>query len=263
MRLVSATRRSAVTAVCATLAGCLPFTGAGVQVRSAPLASNVRAAVGTGDLVGTVVDSATGQPIPNVVLFATTDTAIGAPVTPWKAVTDAQGRFSLSEVPAGWRVVEARAVGYARERHMIVVRRGRVDTLVVALRAGETLLRQQREELSLPTPVTPCRPSDVSSAWLANALVEAIAASPAMGEGGIARVKAEEIRLITKPGMCRRAVAEWEQRNGKALQPPQIYLFELGDAGFALYDPVESLGNNVAVVPVFDRTWRIVRILTF
>jgi hypothetical protein len=130
------------------------------------------------------------------------------------------------------------------------------------MRAGETLLRQQREELSVPTSVTPCRPADVSSAWLANALAEAIAATPSSGDAVIARVKAEQIRLVTKPSLCRKAIALWEARNGKALQPPQVYLFELGDGGFALYDPVESLGNNMAVVPVFDRNWGIARILT-
>jgi hypothetical protein len=262
MRSNIGSRLQAVAAACALFTGCLPFGGTGARARSAPMAKNTSSIVGTGEITGIVMDSSSGQPIRNVVLFATTDTAQGAPLTPWRAETDSAGHFALTDVPAGWRVLEARAVGYARERRTVIVRRGRTDTLWVWMRSGETLLRQQREELSVPTSVTPCRPADVSSAWLANALAEAIAATPSSGDAVIARVKAEQIRLITKPGMCRRAIAIWEQRNGKALQSPQVYLFELGDGGFAIYDPVESLGNNMAVVPVFDRNWVITRVLT-
>jgi hypothetical protein len=205
-----------------------------------------------------VVDSVTGVPVPNVVLFATADTSPGAPVTPWRTTSDGAGRFVLPEVPAGWRVIEARAIGYARHRRTLVVRRGASDTVWVMLRAGSALLAQQREELAHPTAITPCRPADVSSAWLVNALAEAVAAEPMLAP----KVKAEQVKLVTKPAQCRRAIGAWQEQAGKALHAPQVYLFDLGDLGYALYDPVEALGNNEVVVPVLDRSYKLRKVLS-
>lgn len=245
-------------AALALAGGCLPF-GSG-SVGSASLAAprpDSRSVYGTGEIVGMVVDSVSGAPIPNVVLFATTDTSIGAPVTPWRTASDPSGRFVLADVPAGWRVIEARGIGYARQRRTVVVRRGGSDTVWVTMRAGNALLAQQRDELSLPTAVTPCRPADVNAAWLTTALAEALAAP-----GPAARhVSAEQIRLVTKPSLCRRAVTAWQEQAGKPLHDPQVYLFELGDAGYALYDPVEALGSGSVVVPVLDRGFKLLRVL--
>jgi hypothetical protein len=244
----------------ATLAsGCAPMGGAGLLQRpnAAMRPADSRAAIGYGELAGVVIDSATGQPIPNVLLFATTDTAVGAAATPWRATTDANGRFLLTDVPAGWRVIEARGVGYARERRTVVIRRGQRDTIWVQLRTGTALLDEQRRLLSVPTNVTPCRPPDVSSAWLVNALAEGLAA-----DAGAPAPPAEEIRLITRPATCRRAIEAWERHVGKPLHEAQVYLFDLGGRGFALYDPVESVGTNAVVVPVFDRGYRVIRVLT-
>lgn len=237
--------------------GCLPFGGPGRPAVSSAVRADPQKAFGSGELVGVVVDSVTGAPIPNVVLFATTDTSVGAPVTPWRTTTDAEGRFALPDVPAGWRVVEARAIGYARHRRTMLVRRGASDSVWITMRAGRALLAEQREELAIPTAVTPCRPADVSSAWLVSALTEAITADAELSP----KVRAEDVRLVVKPAACRRAIGAWQERAGKALHAPQVYLFELGDLGFALYDPVESLGNTVVVVPVLDRAFRLRKVL--
>lgn len=240
----------------ALMGGCLPFGGPARQA-AAPVRPDASRAFGSGEVVGIVVDSVTGAPIPNVVLFATTDTSVGAPVTPWRATTDSIGRFLLSDVPAGWRIVEARAIGYARHRRTMLVRRGASDTAWIMMRAGSALLVEQREELSVPTAITPCRPGDVSSTWMVNALAEAIA----QDAGLTPKVRAEAVRLVERPGQCRRAIAAWQEHAGKALHNPQVYLFDLGDLGYALYDPVEALGNTVVVVPVLDRSFRLRKIL--
>lgn len=223
----------------------------------APGRADHRAVYGHGEITGVVLDSATGAPVPNVLLFATTDTSPRAPVSPWRASSDSAGRFSIPDVPVGWRVLEARGIGYARERRTLLVRRSRSDTLWMTLRTGTALLRQQRDELSVPTAVTPCRPSDVSTAWLANSLVEALAA-----DASVLRIRAEQVRLVDRPAMCRRAIAAWRGRVGKPLHDPQVYLFEVGDVGFALYDPVEALGNNEVIVPLLDRDFRLIRVLS-
>jgi hypothetical protein len=237
--------------------GCLPFGGA-VRPNSVSARTDTRTVFGSGELVGVVVDSTTGAALPNVVLFATSDTAPGAPVSPWRTLSDSSGRFVLPDVPAGWRVLEARAIGYAKNRRTVLVRRGSSDTLYVVLKAGHALLSQQREELSMPTAITPCRPADVSTSWLANALAETYGVT----KTGEPRVRPADVRLVTKPGACRKAVTAWQDQAGKALHDPQVYLFEVGDYGFAIYDPVEALGSSVVVVPVFDRNFRLLRILS-
>lgn len=242
---------------CAIASGCLPFGGGRPTSPVSQGRADHRVAYGNGEIVGVVVDSATGAPVPNVLLFATTDTSPRAPVTPWRTSTDSAGRFALPDVPVGWRVLEARGIGYARERRTLLVRRNRSDTLWMTLRAGTALLQQQREELSVPTAVSPCRPSDVSTVWLANSLVEAMAA-----DASVRKIRAEQVRLVERPGMCRRAIAAWRSQVGKALHEPQVYLFEVGDVGYALYDPVEALGNNVVVVPLLDRDFRLIRVLS-
>lgn len=244
-------------ATLALTAGCLPMGGGMRSAASAPSRPDPRVAFGTGEVVGMVVDSLTGAPLPNVVLFATTDTSPGAQVTPWRTSSDAAGRFVLPDVPAGWRVIEARAIGYARHRRTVVVRRGASDTVWVMLRTGSALLAQQREELSVPTAITPCRPADVSSQWLVNALAEAVASDASLTP----KVSAETVRLVTKPAQCRRAVGALREQAGKALHEPQVYLFELGELGYAVYDPVEALGSNVVVVPVLDRSFRLLKVL--
>lgn len=242
---------------CALAGGCLPFGGGRPTSPVASGRADYRAAYGNGEIAGTVLDSATGAPVPNVLLFATTDTSPQAPVTPWRAHTDSAGHFAIPDVPVGWRVLEARGIGYARARRTLLVRRNRSDTLWVTLRTGTALLQQQREELAVPTSVTPCRPADVSTAWLANSLVEAMA-----GDASVRKIRAEQVRLIERPALCRRAISAWRGQVGKALHDPQVYLFEVGDVGYALYDPVEALGNNVVVVPLLDRDFRLLRILS-
>lgn len=241
----------------ALLGGCVPFGSAGRPAVASANRPDPQRAFGSGEITGVVVDSLSGAPIPNVVLFATTDTSVGAPITPWRASTDAQGRFVMTDVPSGWRVIEARAIGYARHRRTMRVRRGAADTVWISMRTGSALLAQQREELAMPTSVTPCRPADVSSSWLGNALVEAISADADLSP----KVRADAVRLVTRPAQCRRAIAAWRERAGTALHVPQVYLFELGELGFALYDPVESLGDTVVVVPVLDRSLRLRKVL--
>lgn len=250
-------RSLGLIAGCAFAGGCLPFGGARPTSPVTQARADYRAVYGNGEIVGVVLDSATGAPVPNVLLFATTDTSPRAPVTPWRTSTDSAGRFAIPDVPVGWRVLEARGVGYARERRTLLVRRNRSDTLWMVLRTGTALLQQQREELSVPTAVTPCRPADVSTAWLANSLVEAMAA-----DASVRKIRAEQVRLVDRPAMCRRAITAWRGQAGKPLHDPQVYLFEVGDIGYALYDPVEALGNNVVIVPLLDRDFRLIRILS-
>lgn len=89
-----------------------------------PLAG-VRAQGGTGTVAGTAVDAQTGRPLADVVI---TVTGSGR-----RAVTDAQGRFTLAGVPAGARTVSASRPGYEGEATAAVVA-GQTATVTIRVR---------------------------------------------------------------------------------------------------------------------------------
>lgn len=259
----------AFMAAATVLAGCgatsaleLPF---GRSARD-PLLATAAREIGTGDLSGLVTDSSSGQPIAGAVVFATVDTAPGAPVSNFSTVTDRDGRFLLTDVPAGARVIEARMLGFTRERHVMTVRRGAVDSLSLELRAGDALFQQQLEELRIPTSASPCRPSDVSAAWITGALADALVpSSPGATHSGprLPVAAADRIRLVLKPALCQRALAAWQRSSGLTNPFSQVYLFDLGGDGWALFDPAQALGNSTATVPVLDRDFKVIATLTF
>ena len=268
-RLLFVSSLSALMAAATVVAGCgatsaldLPF---GRSARD-PLMATAGREIGTGDLSGMVIDSSSGQPIAGAVVFATVDTAPGAPVSNFSTVTDREGHFLLTDVPAGARVIEARMLGFTRERHLMTVRRGAVDSLSLELRAGEALFQQQLEELRIPTAATPCRASDVSAAWISSALADALG-TPSPGDAPsrlrLPAATADRIRLVLRPALCQRALAAWQKSSGLINPFSQVYLFDLGGEGWALFDPAQALGNSMATVPVLDRDFKVVATLTF
>ncbi|HEU0055040.1 MAG TPA: carboxypeptidase regulatory-like domain-containing protein, partial [Longimicrobium sp.] len=90
------------------------------------------AAQGTGTVSGTVVDDATGRPVPNMVVTVTG--------TARRAATDAAGRFSLPDVPAGQRVVNASRLDYSGTATVTVATGG---TATVQIRARATSVQLQ------------------------------------------------------------------------------------------------------------------------
>ena len=79
----------------------------------------------TGRVQGQVTDAISGQP-----LFAAQISVEG---TGLAARTDREGRFSLSPVSAGSRVMIAEAIGYAPQRHMVTVTAGQTTVVDFAL----------------------------------------------------------------------------------------------------------------------------------
>ncbi|MBI3790836.1 MAG: carboxypeptidase-like regulatory domain-containing protein [Gemmatimonadetes bacterium] len=240
----------------------LPFGRGGRTGVTAP------AEVGTGDVHGSVIDSASGQPVVGALVFATTDTSPLAPPSNFSTVTDASGHFSLLDVPAGKRVVEVRAIGFTRERQVVVVARGLQYTANLELRTGQALYQQQLEDLRVPTRVTPCRPSDVSTSWVLGALVESLSPhaqqdSAVHRDGRIPTPPPEKVRLVLNGETCRKAIAAWFEQGGIPNPYTQVYLFDLGGDGYALFDPAQALGNAQARVPVLGRDFRLLTILSF
>ena len=262
-------RLTLATLVLASAAACRPSA-----LLDIPFGRGMRAGMGaeretgTGDIHGLVSDSLSGIPVVGALVFATVDTAPLAPPSNFSAVTDANGRFTLLDVPAGTRTVEVRALGFTRERHVVEVRRGLQYTANLELRTGQALYLQQLEDLRVPTRVTPCRPGDVSTSWIAGALGDALSPhadqdSVVRADGRIPTPSAEKVRLVLNPEQCRRVIAAWVDQGGIPNPWTQVYLFDLGGDGFALFDPAQALGNVQARVPVFGRDLRLLTILNF
>ncbi|HEX6058951.1 MAG TPA: SusC/RagA family TonB-linked outer membrane protein [Gemmatimonadaceae bacterium] len=90
----------------------------------------------TGRISGTVTDSSSGQPLLGVQL-SVVGTRIGA-------VTGADGRYLLANVPAGPQTLQLRRIGYqARQIDRVVVNPGGVTTLDVALETTPFTLEAQ------------------------------------------------------------------------------------------------------------------------
>ncbi len=114
------------------------------------LASAARAsAQATGEVTGTVVDSATGQPL-NGAQVLVRGTKLGT------AVNDA-GRFTISNVPAGQTTIRVQRIGYAPGERTVTVTPGGHVTADFALQAQAVVLgevvavgygTQRREEIT-------------------------------------------------------------------------------------------------------------------
>jgi len=106
-----------VIAVCAALL--CPLAGA-------------RAQGGTGTVAGTVLDDANGRPL--------ADAVVSVNGTSRRAVTDAAGRFSITQVPAGARTVSATRPGYNGSA-AVTVAEGATATVTIRARAGGVALQ--------------------------------------------------------------------------------------------------------------------------
>lgn len=87
---------------------------------------------GTARLEGMVQRAGSGAPLSGARI-----TVIGSGVT---ATSDERGRFTLSELPGGTQVLEARAVGYLPERRVVDLIAARVPALTIALSTLKSVL---------------------------------------------------------------------------------------------------------------------------
>lgn len=99
-----------------------------IALAAAPLA----AAAQTGTVAGTVVDAQTSQPL--------ADVQVSVAGTSARAVTRADGRFSLPGVPAGSRTVRATRIGYSTGEQTVAVTGGQTANVTLTLRTSALLL---------------------------------------------------------------------------------------------------------------------------
>ena len=95
------------------------------SVCAAALIPALALAQGQGTVQGTVLDSASGHPIPSVQVTVA-GTSVGM-------ITNAQGRFRLDGVPAGQHMVRARRIGYTTSEAAVAVTAGAVATIDIRL----------------------------------------------------------------------------------------------------------------------------------
>ncbi|HEV3050718.1 MAG TPA: carboxypeptidase-like regulatory domain-containing protein, partial [Longimicrobium sp.] len=95
-------------------------------------AARPAAAQGTGTLQGTVTDTQNGSPLPGV-RVSVDGTTLGA-------VTEADGRYELRNVPAGSRTLRAARIGYTTAQRQASVAAGGTATVNFSLQAGGVVL---------------------------------------------------------------------------------------------------------------------------
>ena len=102
------------------------------SVCAAALIPALALAQGQGTVQGTVLDSASGHPIPSVQVTVA-GTSVGM-------ITNAQGRFRLDGVPAGQHMVRARRIGYTTSEAAVAVTAGAVATIDIRLASSASQL---------------------------------------------------------------------------------------------------------------------------
>jgi TonB-linked SusC/RagA family outer membrane protein len=97
----------------------------GAVLASAPVTSLGQ----TGTIAGTVTEEGTGQPLPGVNVIV-----VGLEAEGLGAATNAEGAYTIDDVPAGEQTVEARFVGYQQAEKEVAVRAGQTVTIDFELR---------------------------------------------------------------------------------------------------------------------------------
>jgi len=115
-----------------TTGGALSLLLAGATALAIALPSGLAAQGGQGTVTGSVVAATTGQPI-NGVQIAIEDPAIGV-------LSNANGRFVLTRVPAGTHTVQALHVGYATGSQEVTVTAGGTATVEFRLEVSAVAL---------------------------------------------------------------------------------------------------------------------------
>jgi len=100
-----------------------------------------------GDVTGTVTDSTTQRPIPDVDLIVRQAGQVVA-----RTSSDAFGRFTVHDLPTGSYELEARAVGFHPVRQTVVIAEGRVP-VALTFRMQPAPVELQAVEVEAPIPV--------------------------------------------------------------------------------------------------------------
>jgi hypothetical protein len=103
-----------------------PITGAGdgYAIDFVKLLINPTAVGQSGSLSGTVTDAASGKPLPNVAVLVNND---------FQAITDANGRYTVSAAVSGLAVVQAMKSGYTTSTATVDVITQKASTVNLAL----------------------------------------------------------------------------------------------------------------------------------
>ena len=88
----------------------------------------VTAQTPTGAIEGRVTDAVTGQPL--------NDAAVFVAGTEFSALTDTEGRYSLSGIPTGEHTVKVVIIGYVTQERQVTVTAGQATVLYFALKVG-------------------------------------------------------------------------------------------------------------------------------
>jgi hypothetical protein len=109
---------------------------------------------------------------------------------------------------------------------------------------------------------TVCRPADDVSAGiiqsLSYSLLKTDSISIALRQSlNLPQLSsASQISLVTNEKTCQRAVSALNQAEGSSVSGRRVYLIQLGNSRYAVYDPTElAPGSSFLFVSYFDNHW--------
>lgn len=163
--------------------------------------------------------------------------------------TDSLGRFSLPTAARGHVVLVVRRLGYAIARIPVRVESAANDrVLSVTLKTMAQIEDEWRARLREPTAVTPCRPRDAMAHGEQDALRRLLTPPSAAIDSlvrkiGLGRLIGGVPEQVIDPVLCARAAAAIDTYQRTSGRGTQVYLFRLGNRGWAAYDPSIPAGE--------------------
>jgi hypothetical protein len=192
-------------------------------------------------ITGAVLVDVTMAPIASATVFI--DGRAG------QAATDSLGRFSLPTSARGHAVLVVRRIGYGIVRIPV-----RIDSVVssrelsVTLKTIAQIEDEWRARLREPTAVTPCRPRDAMAHGEQDGLRRLLTPQPGTVDSlvqkiGLGRLVGVVPEQVIDPVLCARAAEAIDLHEQTPRRGTQVYLFRLGNRGWAAYDPSIPAGE--------------------
>jgi hypothetical protein len=202
--------------------------GVGAQERSEP-----------GELVGRVVDAASGAPVEAALVVVETATAAGAEITEpgRRSLTGADGRFRLSAVPPGMAILHVEHLAYGVHRHPLRVEGDGSGFVEVAVSVTAIALEPLLVQADTPTELGGRGSPSARNVIPREVIVEAASSGVSVGDFLSREVTGMYVRRNQELGGAVCLEFRGARRGDGPCRPPQVYI-----DGITVPNPLDFFG---------------------